>query len=371
MIDRKDPPSQEEQHPLATRAAPPRPRRLSRKAIAGLTGVGAFAIAGALTYSLSDGGHSRGAQENVMIASGQDADALTDAPKDYGDVAQTAKSMGPPAPSTNEAIEPVSDASPAPAVPDPAAAEAERRRQAQESARASKLFAAGDGTRKLPDEDMSASTQATASLPAQTRTGSNPVTQNSGRVSPPPGSHVLMAGSTISGALVTGLSSDLPGQVIAQVTEDVFDSVTGGTRLIPQGARLLGTYDSKVAFGQDRALVIWKRLIYPDGRSVDLDQMSAADGSGAAGLTDRVDNHWGRIIKAGIVATLFGVGTELSKGSGDGAIAEAIRDSSGQTVERAGDRLVERELDVRPTISIRPGARIRVLVSRDLVLEPA
>ena len=306
-----------------------------------------------------------------MIASGQDADALTDAPKDYGDVAQNAKSMGPPAPSTEEAVEPVTDLSPAPVAPDPAAAEAERRRQAQKSARASKLFAASDGAGKLPEEDMSALAQATASAPAQTRGGSKSVTQNSGRVSQAPGPHVLIAGSTISGALVTGLSSDLPGQVIAQVTEDVFDSVTGGTRLIPQGARLLGTYDSKVAFGQDRALVIWNRLIYPDGRSVDLDQMSATDGTGATGLADRVDNHWGRIIKAGIVATVFGVGTELSEGSGDGAIAEAIRDSNGQTVGRAGDRLVERELEVRPTISIRPGARIRVLVSRDLVLEPA
>jgi type IV secretory pathway VirB10-like protein len=370
MIDRKDLPAQEGQRPLATRAAPPRPRRLSRKAIAGLTGAGAFAIAGALAYSLSDGSHRRDTQENVMIASGQDADALTDAPKDYGDVAQTAKSMGPPAPSPEKAIEPVTDASPAPAAPDPAAAEAERRRQAKESARASKLFAASDGARKLPDEDMAAPAQAKASLPAEARAGNNPVTQNSGRVSPPPGPHVLMAGSTISGALVTGLSSDLPGQVIAQVTEDVFDSATGLTRLIPQGARLLGTYDSKVAFGQDRALVIWNRLIYPDGRSVDLDQMSATDGSGASGLTDRVDNHWGRIIKAGIVATLFGVGTELSEGSGDSTIAEAIRDSNGQTVGRAGDRLVERELEVRPTISIRPGARIRVLVSRDLVLAP-
>ena len=187
----------------------------------------------------------------------------------------------------------------------------------------------------------------------------------------PDSPHILMAGSTIAGALVTGLSSDLPGQVIAQVTEDVFDSVTGQTRLIPQGARLLGTYDSKVAFGQKRALVVWNRLIYPDGRSIDLDQMSATDGSGAAGIPDRVDNHWGRIIKAGIVATLFGVGTELTDSGGDSAIAEAIRDSSGQTVGRAGDRLVERELEIRPTITIRPGARIRVLVSRDLVLEPS
>jgi type IV secretory pathway VirB10-like protein len=155
---------------------------------------------------------------------------------------------------------------------------------------------------------------------------------------------------------------------MAQVTDDVFNSTTGQTRLIPQGARLLGTHDSKDAFGQDRALVIWNRLVYPDGRSVDLDQMSTADGSGAAGLADRVDNHWGRFIKAGIVATLFRIKTELSDGSGDGAIAEAIRDSNGQTVGRAGHRLVERELKLRPTIFIRRSARIRVLINRDLVL---
>jgi len=267
---------------------------------------------------------------------------------------------------------PSADTSAPTPAPDPAAAEAERRRQAQESARASKLFAASDGNRKPSGEEIAPILQAATPSADQTRpTNAKPTTQNSGRIAPAPGPHAILAGSTIAGALVTGLSSDLPGQVIAQVTEDVFDSVTGQTRLIPQGARLLGTYDSKVAFGQDRALVIWNRLIYPDGRSINLDQMSATDGTGAAGLSDRVDNHWGRIIKAGIVATLFGVGTELSDSSSDSAIAEAIRDSNGQTVGRAGDRLVERELEIRPTISIRPGARIRVLVSRDLVLDPS
>jgi type IV secretory pathway VirB10-like protein len=368
--DRKDQTSPEDQRPLATRAAPPRPRRLSRKALAGLTGAGAFAIAGALTYSLSDGSRSHDAQENVTIAPRQDAEALTDAPKDYGDVAHQAKAMGPPHAPADETAKPLIDTPPTPTSPDPAATEADRRRQEQESARASKLFAASDAARKPSDENASLAQTATAPFGPAQATSYKATTQNSGRVSAPLGPYVLLAGSTISGALVTGLSSDLPGQVIAQVTEDVFDSVTGQTRLIPQGARLLGTYDSKVTFGQDRALVIWNRLIFPNGRSVDLDQMSATDGSGAAGLADRVDNHWGRVIKAGVVATLFGIGTELGDGRGDGAIAEAIRDSSGQTVSRAGDRLVERELEVRPTISIRAGARIRVLVNRDLVLAP-
>lgn len=360
------------QPPLSTRAAPPKPRRLSRKALTILTGTGAFAIAGALAWSLSQGSRTHDGAENVSIAPRQDAEALTDAPKDYAGLDLAAKTMGPPEAPADEITPTTTDLPATPTAPDPAAAEAERRRQAQETARSSKLFAASDGARKSEPEEAAATaaTKMTAvdgAPPSRDRKAS---TMNSGRISSPDSPHVLMAGSTIAGALVTGLSSDLPGQVVAQVTEDVFDSLTGKTRLIPQGARLLGTYDSKVAFGQERALVVWNRLIYPDGRSINLDQMSATDGSGAAGIADRVDNHWGRIIKAGIVATLFGVGTELTDSGGDSAIAEAIRDSSGQTVGRAGDRFVERELDIRPTISIRPGARIRVLVSRDLILDP-
>src|SRR3546814_4872267 len=120
---------------------------------------------------------------------------------------------------------------------------------------------------------------------------------------------MLRSGSTIAAALITGLSSDLPGQVVAQVTEDVFDSVTGRNRLIPQGARLIGDYDARVAHGQTRALVVWTRLILPDGRSLDLGRMVATDPSGASGLADRIDNHWGSIVKAGMLSSLFGIGT--------------------------------------------------------------
>lgn len=363
----------EPQPPLSTRAAPPKPRRLSRKALTILTGTGAFAIAGALAWSLSQSSRTYDGEESVTVAPRQDAEALTNAPKDYAGLDLAAKPMGPPETPAEEAIAPATDLPATQPSPDPVVAEAERRRQAQETARSSKLFAASDGARKPQsvESDASEATKEAATDGAAISPERKASTVKSGRMSTQQSPNILLAGSTIAGALVTGLSSDLPGHVIAQVTEDVFDSVTGQTRLIPQGARLLGTYDSKVAFGQNRALVVWNRLIYPDGRSIDLDEMSATDGSGAAGIADRVNNHWGRIIKAGIVATLFGVGTELTDSGGNSTIAEAIRDSSGQTVGRAADRLVERELEVRPTISIRPGARIRVLVSRDLVLEPS
>ncbi|PZP07083.1 MAG: conjugal transfer protein TraI, partial [Sphingomonas hengshuiensis] len=177
---------------------------------------------------------------------------------------------------------------------------------------------------------------------------------------------------TIAAALITGLSSDLPGQVVAQVTEDVFDTVTGHTRLIPQGARLIGVYDARVSYGQSRALVVWTRMILPDGRSIDLDRMIGTDPSGQSGLRDRVDNHTGKLVVAGLLSTLFGVGANAATaGGGDNNdIAFAIRESAGRSVESVGDKLVERQLDIQPTITVRPGARVRVLVSRDLALAP-
>jgi len=195
-------------------------------------------------------------------------------------------------------------------------------------------------------------------------------TVNAGRITFPAGRYVLSAGSTIAAALITGLSSDLPGEVVAQVTENIFDSATGRTLLIPQGARLIGRYDAHVSYGQERALVVWTRLILPDGRSIDLDRLIGTDPSGQAGFTDRVDHHTGTLFKAALLSTLFGLGAHIATGGDHNDIAYAIRDSAGQSVDRAGDKLVGHQLDVQPTITVRPGARVRVLVGRDLVLEP-
>lgn len=200
--------------------------------------------------------------------------------------------------------------------------------------------------------------------------GAREPTVNNGRLTAPAGRYVVSAGSTIAAALITGLSSDLPGEVLAQVTENVFDSATGRTLLIPQGARLIGRYDAHVSYGQERALVVWTRLILPDGRSIDLDRMIGTDPSGQSGFADRVDHHTGTLLKAALLSTLFGLGTHIATGGDHNDIAFAIRDSAGQSVDRVGDKLVGHQLDVQPTITIRPGARVRVLVGRDLVLEP-
>ncbi len=391
-----------QQPPISTRAAPPKPRRLSRRALALFAGGSAIGLATALVFALSSGGHHAAPQESVAIEHRQGTDLLAAAPKDYSAAAeQKAAALGPPP--TTAAVQPSAPSAPGagamPASPDPAqsapnseqAAAAQRQRQQRYSARSSKLFVSSGETGRAPEPAAPA-----GSTPSDTRVqlgqevpspssstdpqerkaafvagGARPATVNSGRLTAPAGRYVVTAGSTIAAALITGLSSDLPGEVVAQVTEDVFDSTTGRTRLIPQGTRLIGSYDAHVTYGQSRALVVWTRLILPDGRSLDLDRLIGTDAAGQSGFTDRVNRHTGTLIGAGLLSALFGVGSNLAtSGGNNNDIAFAIRDSAGQSVQRAGDKLVEHQLNVQPTITIRPGARVRVLVSRDLVLEP-
>jgi len=181
---------------------------------------------------------------------------------------------------------------------------------------------------------------------------------------------VLSAGTTIPASLVTAINSDLPGLVLAQVTEDVRDSATGRTILVPHGSRLIGDYDSMVAYGQRRALLVWTRLVLPDGSSIDLDKVAAADGSGSSGLDDRVDRHGWAIAKGVLLSTVLGIGAELSLGSGGGALVTAIRQSAQQNAANAGEQITGRNLDVQPTIRVRAGWPVRALLARDLVLQP-
>jgi type IV secretion system protein VirB10 len=359
------------------------PRRLSRKALAALAGVSALGVAAALDYSLTTSRHGQHAPQPVAVDHRATSDVLTDAPQNYADLSRkTAGGLGPP-PTSPSVAEPEGSHSDAPMESKQANVEHQRR----DSARASKLFAGADGsagTRSMAAEvppspagqPATGQSAASSNRDAQDRkvafviSGARESTVNSGRLTAPAGRYVLSAGSTIAAALITGLSSDLPGEVVAQVTENVFDSATGRTLLIPQGARLIGSYDAHVSYGQERALAVWTRLILPDGRSIDLDRMIGTDPSGQSGFADRVDHHTGTLFKAALLSTLFGLGTHIATGGDHNDIANAIRDSAGQSVDRAGDKLVGRQLDVQPTIAIRPGARVRVLVGRDLVLGP-
>ena len=189
----------------------------------------------------------------------------------------------------------------------------------------------------------------------------------------PASPYQVMAGTIIPAALLTGIDSDLPGQVIASVTEGVYDTATGCYLLIPQGARLIGRYDSQVAFGQRRVLLVWTRLILPDTSSIALDRLPGVDPAGYAGLEDGVDWHWDRILAGAALSTLLGVGAELAApaNSTDGnRVVIAARDSSQDTVNQVGQEVTKRNLSVQPTLTIRPGFPMRVMVNKDLILRP-
>ena len=192
-------------------------------------------------------------------------------------------------------------------------------------------------------------------------------TTSSDRLARPQSPFVLQAGAVIPAALITGLRSDLPGQITAQVTENVYDTPTGGALLIPQGARLIGVYDSQVSFGQSRLLLVWTRLILPNGYSIVLERQPGADASGQAGLEDGADHHWGSLFKAALLSTILAVGTELGSDQNDSNIVRTLRRGTGDTLNQAGQQVVRRNLNIQPTLTVRPGYPVRVIVTRDLV----
>jgi type IV secretion system protein VirB10 len=189
------------------------------------------------------------------------------------------------------------------------------------------------------------------------------------RIAAPASPNILQAGAVIPAALITGIRSDLPGQIIAQVTENIHDSPTGRILLVPQGTRIIGQYDSNVQFGQGRVLLVWNRLIFPNGRSIVLERQPGADAEGYAGLQDGVDYHWWDLAKAAGLSTLLSIGAELATNNDD-ALIRAIRNGGQDTINDAGQQIIRRQLNVAPTLTIRPGFPVRIIVTRDLVLEP-
>ncbi|MGV1681799.1 TrbI/VirB10 family protein [Sphingopyxis sp. NJF-3] len=366
--------------PFRLTPEPPHVMRLSRKALAVVGGTAGIVIGGALFWALRPAVHE--APENLYDAAANNrSEAVTGAPKDYGAIPK----LGPPPPgelgrslaSAQQDGEPVPLPSmgQGPSSPDPARTAAEQARQRaqqeREAARSSRLFgAAAVETASLPP-DVPLSSQPDPSAAGRTPflAQNGQVAESAERIRPASSPYIVQAGSVIPAALITGINSDLPGQITAQVTQNVFDSPTGRHLLIPQGARLIGEYDSEVAAGQDRVLLAWDRLILPGGRSIKLDRQPGADVRGMAGLADRVDHHWGRIFRAALVSTLFGAGAELVA-SGEDELVRAIREGSQDAVSQTGRRLAEREIGIEPTIRIRPGFAFRVIVTRDLILEP-
>lgn len=387
---------------LVLRARPGRVVRFRRGAIITIAALGSTAIVGTAWFALKPATFRFVAESEDRIEAGArpPADALASAPTSYGNVPQ----LGVPLPGDlgRPILEHQREIEAAPA--DPAAdaaqraaqeAEAERQRIVAErrAARESGVMAQVAG-KSQPTGETSAPAIDTAAVPtdeeASARLALGPGRDPNGQqrkldflrsrdptgdtnphaLAPIPSPFTLSAGSVIAASLITGLNSDLPGLVTAQVTENTYDSATGRMLLIPQGSRLIGSYDSVVAFGQSRALVVWQRIILPDGSSIRIDNVPAADTAGYAGLSDRIDRHSWQLLKGVALSTLLGVGTELSFGSSESDLVRAARESAQQNSTRAGDQLVTRNLDIQPTIRVRPGWPLRVVVHKDIVLQP-
>jgi type IV secretion system protein VirB10 len=184
----------------------------------------------------------------------------------------------------------------------------------------------------------------------------------------------LKAGSVIPAALITAINSDLPGEVVAQVTQPVYDHATGRTVLIPQGSRLIGVYDAQVAYGQQRALIAWTRLIMPDGRSINIGSMSGSDLSGATGLQDQVDGHFGELARGIFLSSVFSVGAASAQDAGSRSSGEFLINSAAtgaaNSAQQVGQQITQRDLSRQPTLKIRAGFPLTVLVNKDMILAP-
>lgn len=372
---------------MRLRAEPPRITRISRRALAGLGLVAGVSIGGALIYALQTGPRQSAPQELITTDNRQTAEGLQDLPTDYTDIPQ----LGAPLP--GDLGGPIVRAQQGGSVPASVTSiaqpdSAEQRRLAEmEAARTSQVFfqtrsstsAAAPATTTstfVPTINATSSGTTQQSQPAaQDRqlaflnADADRRTVASDRVTAPASPYVLQAGAVIPAALITGIRSDLPGQITAQVTQSIYDSPTGSLLLIPQGTRIIGQYDNNVSYGQSRVLLVWNRLIFPNGRSIVLERQQGADSEGYAGLEDGVDYHWWDLLKTAGLSSLLAVGTEL--GSDDeNELIEAIKSGLEDTVNDAGQQIIQQQLEIVPTLTIRPGFPVRVIVTRDLVLEP-
>lgn len=377
--------------PMRLRADAPRVTRLSRKVLVGIGLVACLGLGGALIYALQTRNGGKSATELYSTDNRTTADGLAGLPRDY-----TGPRLGPPLP--GDLGRPILNAqnggqtilNPGMAVPNPGiSSEEQRRLQELDAARTSRLFSSTE-TRTTPGVTTTIASTNTSALPDLASLGLAPQpatpsaqdrqlaflnaapdkrTVSQDRVAAPASPNILQAGAVIPAALITGIHSDLPGQITAQVTENVYDSPTGRILLVPQGTRLIGQYDNGVGFGQRRILLVWNRLILPYGRSIVLERQPGADAEGFAGLEDGVDYHWWDLAKAAALSTLLSVGAEAGTSGQESDIVRVLRQGTSNSVSQTGQQIVGRQLNIAPTLTIRPGFPVRVIVTRDLVLE--
>lgn len=376
---------------LRLRAERPRVTRLSRKVLIGLGSISGLAIAAALIYALQTRHAGQDNKELFSTENRPTADGLTGLPRDYAGIPK----LGPPLPgdlgrpilNAQNQGQPIPPGGP---LPQPGiTSEEQRRLQEIEAARLSKLFTATATRTPTLVAPATVNPGTTLAVPAEAPPLDPNAMQNmqdrklafvngpvdrrtvsQDRLANPASPFVVQAGTVIAAALLTGIQSDLPGQVTAQVTEHVYDTPTGKFLLIPQGSRLIGQYDSQIAFGQKRVLLVWNRIILPDGKSIVLERQPGADAQGFSGLEDDVDYHWWDLAKAAALSTLLGIGTELGSSDQETDIVRALRRGSQDSINNTGQQVVRRQLNMQPTLTIRQGFPVRVIVNRDLVMAP-
>lgn len=374
---------------FALRGPMPRVMRLSRKSVMILSLIATSGISAALLYALRPAHHDP-APNLVESDTHKAAEIITSAPKDYSQVPK----LGPPLPGDLGgpilAAQQRGEQVPLPPVGQQAgvsqtnAADVYRQqvRQEHDAARASSLFlreGSAATAAAIAPEALAGNTESgietgangaapTAQQAFLQQSKRSPVSME--RLSLPLSPATLQAGSIIPAALITGIRSDLPGTITAQVSQNVYDSVTGTILLIPQGSRLIGEYDASVSQGQNRVLLAWDRLIFPDGRSILLDRLIGSDASGYSGLQDKVNHHWGNVAKAALLSTVLAIGSETGSANDD-ALTRALRRGTQDSVTRTGEQIVQRDLGLAPTLTIRPGMPLRIIVTRDILLEPA
>ncbi|WP_296615818.1 TrbI/VirB10 family protein [Sphingomonas sp.] len=379
---------------LALRARPERPIRFRRGAVIAIAGTVCASLAAVTWVALKPTFFQpgRGDSEMSQPLGKAPSDTLAALPTSYQGVPR----LGPPLPGDLgrpilERQRQLEGAPPGGSItpPTPQSSARARATSDRQSARASALMVARSVVQPAASGPAASSLARSAAADAPAKPAPDPADDPNGQrhkidfvsaagdrdtvnrhaLTKPISPYMLLAGSVIPASLLTGLRSDLPGMVVAQVTERVFDSATGRIELIPQGARLIGKYDSVVAFGQKRALIAWQRLVMPDGSSLDLENAPATDPQGYAGLEDKVDFHSWQLLKGIAMSSLLGVSGQLALG-GDGDLVAALRRSTQDNVARAGDQLTSRNLSVQPTLTVRPGAPVRLLVHKDLILAP-
>lgn len=346
---------------LAIRSRPPSPRRLSRKVLMAGSIVAAAIVAFALINGLSERPDRRGAQAQAVAAAGGPPETVQQAKSQYGADDMPLGQVDSAAPPDGELLapeDPLWANAPEPARASPRSVGAQGATDAapvdpQNVARASAILFRGAAARG----EASSREDTDARLDA--------------KLTPPRSRYEIQAGQVIPAALVTALNSELPGRVIAQVTAPVYDSITGDHLLIPQGSRLIGAYDNGATHGDKRLLLVWNRLILPNGWSINLRDMIGADPTGASGLRDRTDDHLDRLAGAiGLSAIISVIANEAEGDKERRSLTQSVGDAAAQQAAQTGGRVVDRELAVRPTLRVRAGGSVRVLVMRDIQLRP-